>query len=152
MIGGSASFTLHLRDRHLAFFAKQFRQMALVTRIEVLNQHECHAGIVRQMVEQCVNASRPPAEAPTPTMAESVTFNARRLGGHCGNGVRLAASVLSAEAVPRFGRRDEGARLERATSPSGPLPAFFPTRHHYLSHWNERAILARTAARSTLHP
>jgi hypothetical protein len=26
--------------------------MALVTRIEVLNQHECHAGIVRQMAEQ----------------------------------------------------------------------------------------------------
>ena len=26
--------------------------MALVTRIEVLNQHECQAGIVRQMAEQ----------------------------------------------------------------------------------------------------
>ena len=52
MIGLDASLALHFRDRHLAFFGKQLRQMALVLRIEVLNQHECHAGIVRQMAEQ----------------------------------------------------------------------------------------------------
>src|SRR5208283_5156465 len=52
MIGSRASLALHFRDRHLACLGKQLRQMALVTRIEVLNQHECHAGIVRQMAEQ----------------------------------------------------------------------------------------------------
>ena len=86
MIGGGASFSLHLRDRHLAFFGKQFRQMALVTRIEVLNQHECHAGIVRQMVEQCCERLQTAGGGPYPYDGENVRFNARRLGGHCGNG------------------------------------------------------------------
>ena len=52
MIGLGASLAFHFRDRHFACLGKQLRQMALVTRIEVLNQHECHAGIVRQMAEQ----------------------------------------------------------------------------------------------------
>ena len=52
MIGLGASLAFHFRDRHFAGLGKQLRQMALVTRIEVLNQHECHAGIVRQMAEQ----------------------------------------------------------------------------------------------------
>jgi hypothetical protein len=52
MIGLNASVTFHLRNGHLAFFGKQFREMALVLGIEVLNHHECHAGIVRQVAEQ----------------------------------------------------------------------------------------------------
>ncbi len=52
MIGLGASFAFHFTDRHFAGFGEQLCQMALVTRIEVLNQHECHAGIVRQMAEQ----------------------------------------------------------------------------------------------------
>ena len=52
MIGLDASLAFHFRDRHFACLGKQLRQMALVIRIEVLNQHECHAGIVRQMAEQ----------------------------------------------------------------------------------------------------
>ena len=52
MIGLNASLAFHFGDGHLAFFGKQLRQMALVLGIEVLNQHECHAGIVRQMAEQ----------------------------------------------------------------------------------------------------
>ena len=52
MVGLDASLAFHFGDGHFACLGKQLRQMALVTRIEVLNQHECHAGIVRQMAEQ----------------------------------------------------------------------------------------------------
>jgi len=52
MIGFHAGLAFHFGDRHFAFFGKQFREMAVVFRIEVLNDHECHAGIVGQMVEQ----------------------------------------------------------------------------------------------------
>ena len=52
MIGLNASLAFHFRDGHFAFLGKQFRQMALVLRIEVLNQHERHAGIVRQVAEE----------------------------------------------------------------------------------------------------
>ena len=47
-----ASLALHFGDRHAACFRKQLRQMAVVIGIEVLNQDECQAGIVRQMAEQ----------------------------------------------------------------------------------------------------
>ncbi|SPF32786.1 hypothetical protein SBA4_1210045 [Candidatus Sulfopaludibacter sp. SbA4] len=47
-----ASFAPHFRDRHFTFSGKQLRQMALVLGIQVLNQHECHTGIVRQVAEQ----------------------------------------------------------------------------------------------------
>ena len=60
MIGLGASLAVHLGDGHFACLGKQLRQMALVTRIEVLNQHECHAGIVRQLAEQlreCLQAA-----------------------------------------------------------------------------------------------
>ena len=52
MIGLNASLAFHFRDRHFAFFGKQFREMALVLRIEVLNHDECHARIAGQMAEQ----------------------------------------------------------------------------------------------------
>ncbi|MGB7760162.1 MAG: hypothetical protein WBL61_10045 [Bryobacteraceae bacterium] len=52
VIGLSASLAFHFRDGHFARFGKQLRQMALMAWIEMLNQHERHAGIVRQMAEQ----------------------------------------------------------------------------------------------------
>ncbi len=52
MVGLNASLAGHFGDGHFAFLGKQFRQMAVVLRIEVLNQHECHAGIARQVAEQ----------------------------------------------------------------------------------------------------
>ena len=52
MVGLGASLAFHFGDGHCAGLGKQLRQMALVLRIEVLNQHECHAGIVRQLAEQ----------------------------------------------------------------------------------------------------
>ena len=66
--GIGASLTVHFRDRHLAGIGEQLRQMALVTRIQVLNEHEGHTGIARQMAEQFRECLQPPAEAPTPTM------------------------------------------------------------------------------------
>src|ERR1035441_6467024 len=51
-IGLGTTLALYFRDTHFAFLGKQLREVALVLRIEVLNQHECHAGIVRQMAEQ----------------------------------------------------------------------------------------------------
>ena len=59
MIGLGASLAFHFGDGHFACFGKQLRQMALVTRIEVLNQHECQAGIVRQMAEQLRECLQP---------------------------------------------------------------------------------------------
>jgi hypothetical protein len=59
MIGPGACLAFHLGDGHFAGFEKQFRQMALVLRIEVLNQHECHAGIVRQVAEQLGECLQP---------------------------------------------------------------------------------------------
>ena len=52
MIGFDAGVPFHFGDRHFALFGKQFREMAVVFRIEVLNHHEGHAGIVRQVPEQ----------------------------------------------------------------------------------------------------
>jgi hypothetical protein len=60
--------------------------MALVTRIEVLNQHECHAGIVRQMVEQIRERLQTAGGGPYPHDRENVRFDAQRLGGHSENG------------------------------------------------------------------
>ncbi len=61
MIGLGAGLAFHFRDRHFAGFGKQLRQMALVRRIQVLNQYECHAGIVRQVTQQlreCLQTTR----------------------------------------------------------------------------------------------
>jgi hypothetical protein len=60
MIGLGAGLVFRFTDGHFACLGKQLSQMALVTRIEVLNQHECHAGIVGQMAEQlreCLQAA-----------------------------------------------------------------------------------------------
>jgi hypothetical protein len=52
VIGLGARVALYLGDWHLAYLGKQLSQMAIVLRIKMLNQYECHAGIVRQMAEQ----------------------------------------------------------------------------------------------------
>jgi hypothetical protein len=52
VIGLGARIVLYLGDRHLTYLGKQLSQMAGVFWIEVLNQYEGHAGIVRQMAEQ----------------------------------------------------------------------------------------------------
>src|SRR5579872_1353041 len=52
MVGLNACLPCHFANRHAAFLGKQFREMAVVLGIQVLKQHECHAGIVRQVVEQ----------------------------------------------------------------------------------------------------
>ena len=52
MIGHGAGFALHLGDRHFTCLGKQLRQMASVARIQMLNQDEGHAGIVRQIAEK----------------------------------------------------------------------------------------------------
>ena len=52
MVGLDASLAFHFGDGHFARLRKQLRQMALVIRIEVLNQHECHAGVARKLAEQ----------------------------------------------------------------------------------------------------
>src|SRR5882762_494992 len=52
MIGFGARIALYFGDRHLAGLGKQLSQMTLVLRVQMLNQHECHAGIGRQMAEQ----------------------------------------------------------------------------------------------------
>ena len=52
MIGLGARVALYLGDRHLTHLGKQLSQMAIVLRVKMLNQYECHAGVVRQMAEQ----------------------------------------------------------------------------------------------------
>jgi hypothetical protein len=81
MIGPSASFGIYLRDRHFACSGKQLGQMALVTRIEVLNQHECHAGIVRQMAEQLGECLQPAGGGSYANKYGECTRFARFLGG-----------------------------------------------------------------------
>jgi hypothetical protein len=52
VVGLGAHVALNLSDRHLAYLGKQLSQMAIVLRVKMLNQYECHAGVVRQMAEQ----------------------------------------------------------------------------------------------------
>src|ERR1017187_6138128 len=90
-----------------------------------------------------VNASRPPAEAPTPTMGGELP-SARFPAAGCTiataeTGLTAAVEVFPGGVVRRFGRGESGARGERATSPGRRLPVFFAKRHHYLSPRDERA-------------
>jgi hypothetical protein len=61
VIGLGTRVALYFGDRHLAHLGEQFSQMAIVLRVKMLNQDECHAGIVRQMAEQrreCLQSAR----------------------------------------------------------------------------------------------
>ena len=50
--------------------------MAVVFRIEVLNQHECHAGIVRQMAEELRESFQPAGGGAYPDNGGASTFRA----------------------------------------------------------------------------
>ena len=108
MIGFYASLAGHFGDGHFAFLGKQFREMAVVFRIEVLNQHECHAGIVGQMAEQLRECLQPAGRGAYPNNGGASAFRAFFPGWWL--------------LPPR--RRRERNRL---------LTVFFATRHHYLS-------------------
>jgi len=43
---------------------EQSGQRAGVVRVEMLDEHERHPGVVREGIQQLPNASKPPAEAP----------------------------------------------------------------------------------------
>ena len=43
---------LRLYNRHLGAFRQQLRQQTAVLGVQVLNEYECHAGIVRERMEQ----------------------------------------------------------------------------------------------------
>src|ERR1035437_10333268 len=90
-----------------------------------------------------VNASRPPAEAPTPTMGgelPSARFPAAgRTIATAETGLTAAVEVFPGGVVRRFGLGESGARGEHAISPGRRLPVFFAKRHHYLSRRDERA-------------
>ena len=119
MIGLGASLAVHLRNGHFACFGKQLCQMALVTRIEVLNQHECHAGIVRQMAEQlreCLQAAGGGAYANNRDCVELPRRLAARLPRGRGE-VFVGSSLWRGESAARGERRPPGRRL----------PVFFAT-------------------------
>jgi hypothetical protein len=52
VIGFNARVARYFGNWHLAYFGKQLSEMAIVLRVKMLNQYECHAGVVRQMAEQ----------------------------------------------------------------------------------------------------
>src|ERR1039458_9264454 len=100
-----------------------------------------------------VNASRPPAEAPTPTtMGSELPSAGSSAGGRtiaaAETGVTDAVEVFPARGVPRLGPRRPVGRRERTTPPGRRLPVLFATRHHYLSRRNERASITGTTART----
>ena len=47
---------------------KELRQQAFVLRVQMLHQHERHAGVRRDGLSSCAKASSPPADAPIPTI------------------------------------------------------------------------------------
>src|ERR1035438_3865554 len=79
-----------------------------------------------------VNASNPPADAPTPTMGGTLPSGME-------TGLRAAVEVFPAGAVRRFGRDESGTRGEGAASSGRPLPVFFVTRDPHLSRRSESA-------------
>jgi len=102
-----------------------------------------------------VNASRPPAEAPTPTtrgreLRPSRFPAAGRAPAAAEMDFTAAVEVFRAGAVRRLRRGESDARPESVTSPRRPLPLFFATRHHYLSRRDERAS-SLDRARPTQH-
>ena len=103
----------------------------------MLNQHECHAGIVRQMAEQlreCLQSAGGGSYANNQGGTGFGAFSAAgRTVATAETGLTAAAEVFPGGVVRRFGRGESGARGERATPPGRRLPVFFATRHHYLS-------------------
>src|ERR1017187_4913446 len=93
-----------------------------------------------------VNASSPPAEAPTPTtlgseLPLSRSSGAGRMIGTPETGFTAAGGVFPGEVARRFGLGDSAARGERATPPRRRLPFFFAERNYFLSRRDERALI-----------
>src|SRR5271157_703508 len=90
-----------------------------------------------------VNASSPPAEAPTPATRGSELPVSRfpaagRAIAEPETGLTAAVGFFPGERIGRFGR-EPGARGDGGILPGRGLPVFFATRHHYLSRRDERA-------------
>ena len=115
MIGLRASLAGHLRYGHSACLREQLGQVTLVTRIEMLNQHECQTGIVREMAEQF-------RERLQSTGRSSDTYDSEGgTGLACENGPYGRNGILSGRGWWRRGRirRTRGRRhnaLRMATS------------------------------------
>src|ERR1039457_2930145 len=96
-----------------------------------------------------VNASSPPAEAPTPTtMGSELPLSRSSAAGRMivatEAGFTAAVGVFPGERVRRFGRGEAGARGERAPPPGRRLPVFFATGYHYLTGRHARASSRET--------
>ncbi len=94
VIGFDCGIALYLMYRHARAIGEQFRENADLIRIEVLNNRKCHARVGRQCAcRSSMNASRPPAEAPIPTI---VTPSVRSQGSRSsGSGVGVAGSSVA---------------------------------------------------------
>ena len=99
-----------------------------------------------------VNASSPPAEAPTPTtggnLSTAHSSAAGRTRATAESGLGAAVKVFAAGVVRRFGRGESEARAERSTLPGRRLPVFFANRHQSLSRRNP---IARCVPLSVAH-
>ena len=60
-----------LDHRHLRFFAEQLGQQAGVARMLMRHHDERHSRLGRHALERTSKASRPPAEAPMPTIGKA---------------------------------------------------------------------------------
>src|ERR1035441_3667484 len=100
-----------------------------------------------------VNASSPPAEAPTPTPRGELRLSRSSAAGRTmaapEAGFTAGVGVFPGERVGRFGRAESGAREERTTRLGRRLPVFFAKRHHYLSWRDKRAPTLEREQRST---
>src|ERR1017187_3243002 len=85
-----------------------------------------------------VNASRPPAEAPTPTTMGSeprlsLSSAVSRTAGAREAAFTAAREAFPREAVGRPGPGEAGFREECTPAPGRRLPVFFATRHPHLT-------------------
>ncbi len=156
MIGLGASLALHLSDRHFARPGKQLRQMALVTRIEVLNQHERQAGIVRQMAEQLRECLQSTGRGSHANNGGWAGFGASLVGWQHnslrGNGTRgFRGGIPCRGYSPLWAGRVRRTRRTRGP-PSYPTTAGLLCHpHSYLSRWNEQALSPGSETRPILH-
>src|ERR1039458_3595933 len=94
-----------------------------------------------------VNASSPPAEAPTPTIMRSeLPLSHSSAAGRAiiasDAGFTAAVELFPGERVRRFfGLGESGTRGERAIPPGQLLPVFFAKLYHCLSRRDEQASL-----------
>ena len=66
LVGGDLPAVRRLRDGQAAGLAQQLDQVALVVGVEVLDQHERHAGLLRQLREELADRLQAPGRRPDP--------------------------------------------------------------------------------------